>query len=100
MDTFPVLDLINIKLKRLDHSQRSYDAFSVWVLDFIGTSDSSTRSAKSRVGWGGAGGYVYQKANAELFCTNEKLNGLTEKCKAFPSLTYMAMNKEGAWMSN
>uniref|UniRef100_F6HAZ6 MTHFR SAM-binding regulatory domain-containing protein n=1 Tax=Vitis vinifera TaxID=29760 RepID=F6HAZ6_VITVI len=53
-----------------------------------------------RVGWGGAGGYVYQKANAELFCTNEKLNGLTEKCKAFPSLTYMAMNKEGAWMSN
>ncbi|CBI24775.3 unnamed protein product, partial [Vitis vinifera] len=52
------------------------------------------------VGWGGAGGYVYQKANAELFCTNEKLNGLTEKCKAFPSLTYMAMNKEGAWMSN
>lgn len=52
------------------------------------------------MGWGGAGGYVYQKANAELFCTNEKLNGLTEKCKAFPSLTYMAMNKEGAWMSN
>lgn len=36
----------------------------------------------------------------EFFCSMEKLNALIEKCKAFPSLTYMAVNKEGSLMSN
>lgn len=51
-------------------------------------------------GWGGPGGYVYQKAYAEFFCSAEKLDALVEKCKAFPSLTYMAVNKQGTWVSN
>lgn len=52
------------------------------------------------VGWGGPGGYVYQKAYLEFFCSKEKLNALVEKCKAFPSLTYIAVNKEGTLISN
>ena len=41
-------------------------------------------------GWGGPGGYVYQKAYVEFFCSREKLDALVDKSKAFPSLTYMA----------
>uniref|UniRef100_A0A2N9IL40 Methylenetetrahydrofolate reductase n=1 Tax=Fagus sylvatica TaxID=28930 RepID=A0A2N9IL40_FAGSY len=51
-------------------------------------------------GWGGPGGYVYQKAYVEFFCSREKLDALVDKCKASPSLTYMAVNKEGNWISN
>lgn len=28
------------------------------------------------------------------------MNALVEKCKALPSLTYMAVNKDGRWISN
>ncbi|XP_044499227.1 methylenetetrahydrofolate reductase 2-like [Mangifera indica] len=58
------------------------------------------RSDSPTVGWGGPGGYVYQKAYLEFFCSKEKLNALVEKCKAFPFITYMAVNKEGNWISN
>ena len=51
-------------------------------------------------GWGPAGGYVYQKAYVEFFCSGEKLNALVEKCKANPSLTYLAVNKDGNLLSN
>ncbi|RVW28797.1 Methylenetetrahydrofolate reductase 2 [Vitis vinifera] len=36
----------------------------------------------------------------KFFCSREKLNALVDKCKGHPSLTYMAVNKEGTWMSN
>ncbi|XP_030455972.1 methylenetetrahydrofolate reductase (NADH) 2-like [Syzygium oleosum] len=59
------------------------------------------RSDSPSVGWGGPGGYVYQKAYLEFFCSPEKLNTLVEKCKGFLNLTYMAVNKEGdKWISN
>lgn len=58
------------------------------------------KSDSLSVGWGGPGGYVYQKAYLEFFCSREKLNALVDKCKGHPSLTYMAVNKEGTWMSN
>ncbi|MFH5935901.1 SAM-binding domain-containing protein, partial [Clostridium perfringens] len=58
------------------------------------------RSDSPSVGWGGPGGYVYQKAYLEFFCSKEKLNALVEKCKAFTSLTYMAVNRNGDWISN
>ncbi|KAJ0092699.1 hypothetical protein Patl1_27158 [Pistacia atlantica] len=58
------------------------------------------RSDSPIVGWGGPGGYVYQKAYLEFFCSKEKLNVLVEKCKALPFITYMAVNKEGNWISN
>ncbi|PWZ52750.1 Methylenetetrahydrofolate reductase 1 [Zea mays] len=51
-------------------------------------------------GWGGPGGYVYQKAYLEFFCAKEKLDQLIEKIKAFPSLTYIAVNKDGETFSN
>jgi methylenetetrahydrofolate reductase (NADPH) len=52
------------------------------------------------LGWGGPGGYVYQKAYIEFFCSKEKLDALIEKTKDRPFLTYMAVNKEGVWKSN
>lgn len=61
---------------------------------------NGAKSDSPSVGWGGPGGYVYQKAYVEFFCSTEKLNVLVEKCKAFPSLTYMAVNKEGGLLSN
>lgn len=51
-------------------------------------------------GWGGPDGRVYQKAYLELFCSKEKINGLVEKLKAYPELTYLAVNKEGIFVSN
>jgi len=52
------------------------------------------------LGWGGPGGYVYQKAYVEFFCSKEKLDTLVDKCKDRTFLTYMAVNKEGCWKSN
>jgi methylenetetrahydrofolate reductase (NADPH) len=51
-------------------------------------------------GWGGPGGYVYQKAYLEFFCSKEKLDQLVDKIKAFPSLTFIAVNKYGVSASN
>lgn len=51
-------------------------------------------------GWGGPGGYVYQKAYVEFFCSPDRLTALIGQCKQFPSLTYLAVNKEGDWKSN
>lgn len=61
---------------------------------------NGAKSDSPSVGWGGPGGYVYQKAYAEFFCSVEKLDALVEKCNAFSSLTYMAVSKEGSWISN
>ncbi|KAK4788739.1 hypothetical protein SAY86_020058 [Trapa natans] len=62
---------------------------------------NAERSDSPSVGWGGPGGYVYQKAYLEFFCPPSKLNALVEKCKDFPYLTYMAVNKDGSsWISN
>ncbi|KAF3441393.1 hypothetical protein FNV43_RR15307 [Rhamnella rubrinervis] len=61
---------------------------------------NAERSDSPVVGWGGPGGYLYQKAYLEFFCSREKLDVLVEKCRALPYLTYMAVNKEGSWVSN
>ncbi|CAK7325031.1 unnamed protein product [Dovyalis caffra] len=61
---------------------------------------NAEKSDSPSVGWGGPGGYVYQKAYLEFFCSKDKLNALVEKCKAFPFVTYMAVNKGGSWISN
>ncbi|XP_006650787.1 probable methylenetetrahydrofolate reductase [Oryza brachyantha] len=58
------------------------------------------RSDSPSVGWGGPGGYVYQKAYVEFFCSKDKLDQLIEKSKAFPSLTYIAVDKNGESFSN
>ncbi|XP_073046544.1 probable methylenetetrahydrofolate reductase (NADH) [Primulina eburnea] len=63
---------------------------------------NGAKSDSPSVGWGGPGGYVYQKAYLEFFCSPKKLNALVDRCKdGFPSLTYMAVNKDGSsWISN
>ncbi|XP_057491611.1 probable methylenetetrahydrofolate reductase (NADH) [Actinidia eriantha] len=61
---------------------------------------NGAKSDSPSVGWGGPGGYVYQKAYVEFFCSRLKLDDLVDKCKDFPNLTYMAVNKEGSWVSN
>ncbi|XP_075511916.1 putative methylenetetrahydrofolate reductase (NADH) [Primulina tabacum] len=62
---------------------------------------NGAKSDSPSVGWGGPGGYVYQKAYLEFFCSPKKLNALVDRCKDFPSLTYMAVNKDGSsWISN
>ncbi|OMO96617.1 Methylenetetrahydrofolate reductase [Corchorus capsularis] len=58
------------------------------------------RSDSPSVGWGGPGGYVYQKAYLEFFCPEEKLDALVDKCKAFSFITYIAVNKTGNLLSN
>ncbi|TVU44433.1 hypothetical protein EJB05_03874 [Eragrostis curvula] len=58
------------------------------------------KSDSPTVGWGGPGGYVYQKAYLEFFCAKEKLDQLVEKSKVFPSLTFLAVNKDGESFSN
>ncbi|XP_073008321.1 probable methylenetetrahydrofolate reductase (NADH) [Typha latifolia] len=58
------------------------------------------KSDSPTVGWGGPGGYVYQKAYVEFFCSKDNLNLLVEKCKEFPSLTYTAVNRDGECVSN
>nr|XP_027095856.1 methylenetetrahydrofolate reductase 2-like [Coffea arabica] len=61
---------------------------------------NGVKSDTPSLGWGGPGGYVYQKAYLEFFCSKEKLNSLVERCKAYPFLTYMAVDKAGSWISN
>ncbi|KZV27434.1 methylenetetrahydrofolate reductase 2-like [Dorcoceras hygrometricum] len=62
---------------------------------------NGAKSDSPSVGWGGPGGYVYQKAYLEFFCSPKKLSDLVNRCKDFPSLTYMAVNKDGSsWISN
>ncbi|KAL1827010.1 hypothetical protein DCAR_0206160 [Daucus carota subsp. sativus] len=61
---------------------------------------NGAKSDSPSIGWGGPGGYIYQKAYVEFFCSTDKLNALVEKCKGFSSLTYMAVNQEGSWISN
>ncbi len=52
------------------------------------------------VGWGGAGGYVYQKAYVEFFSSPEKLEVIFKKLDKFPSISFRAVNKEGKIYSN
>ncbi|KAJ6289595.1 hypothetical protein OIU78_025509 [Salix suchowensis] len=58
------------------------------------------KSDSPSVGWGRPGGYVYQKAYLEFFCSKDKLNAIVDKCKSFPFVTYIAVNKGGSWISN
>ncbi|KAJ3669115.1 hypothetical protein LUZ60_011065 [Juncus effusus] len=52
------------------------------------------------IGWGGSGGYIYQKSYLEFFCSKSKLVSLVKQCEKLPSLTYMAVNKAGEFLSN
>lgn len=47
-------------------------------------------SSDVTVGWGSAGGYVYQKAYIEFFAKSEDVDALFEAAKNYPSLTIYA----------
>jgi methylenetetrahydrofolate reductase (NADPH) len=51
-------------------------------------------------GWGGSGGYVYQKAYIEFFCLPEQFERLVEVLRSFKSITYNAVNRAGEQRSN
>ena len=52
-------------------------------------------SDSTDVGWGGPGGYVFQKAYVEFFTSKEKLKNLLERVKSLPSISLHAINAKG-----
>merc|ERR1719387_1938141 len=52
------------------------------------------------VGWGGAKGFVYQKAYLEFFCSKPLLEKIIEGIKGNQFASYMAVNKDGDIISN
>ena len=46
-------------------------------------------------GWGGAGGFVYQKEYCECFCSPKHANALVEMVKNYPSMNLYAVNIRG-----
>jgi len=57
-------------------------------------------SDDSAVGWGGPGGYVYQKAYVEFFVSPSNFQKFAKAVADFPSLRYLAMNAKGERESN
>jgi methylenetetrahydrofolate reductase (NADPH) len=49
-------------------------------------------------GWGGAGGYVYQKEYCECFCSPKHANALVEMIRQRPSMNLYAVNHRGEEM--
>lgn len=52
------------------------------------------------VGWGGAGGYIYQKAYLEFFTSEENLRSLLNKVEAQSTVTLQAVNRKGETIGN
>jgi len=52
-------------------------------------------SADPDVGWGGPGGYVYQKAYVEMFVSPATLAALEKAMPRYPSLSYQALSAKG-----
>ncbi|KAM3577743.1 hypothetical protein VYU27_000287 [Nannochloropsis oceanica] len=57
-------------------------------------------STDPEVGWGGPGGFVYQKAYVEFFCSPLKLKALMEELDRHPNLSYHAVNAAGEEYTN
>ncbi len=56
---------------------------------------NSAPSDSPDVGWGGPGGYVFQKAYVEFFTSPENLRHLLARVKDYPSITLHAINAKG-----
>lgn len=57
-------------------------------------------STDPHVGWGGPGGYIYQKAYVEFFVSKDTLSQLLDIIENFPSLTYHAVDVAGNSFTN
>eukprot|EP01104_Vermistella_antarctica_P000530 TRINITY_DN10687_c0_g1_i1.p1 TRINITY_DN10687_c0_g1~~TRINITY_DN10687_c0_g1_i1.p1 ORF type:complete len:588 (-),score=189.29 TRINITY_DN10687_c0_g1_i1:61-1824(-) len=51
-------------------------------------------------GWGGEGGFCYQKAYIEFFCSKEMLAKVIDQLNAHPTLSYLALTRNGDEKSN
>lgn len=56
---------------------------------------NATASDDPDVGWGGRGGYIFQKAYIEFFVSPALWAQLQQRLKNFPSITYHAVNLAG-----
>lgn len=57
-------------------------------------------SSDQAVGWGGVGGYVYQKAYLEFFCTPYWVEKLAQISQDFPFIKFQALNYKGDMKTN
>jgi len=51
-------------------------------------------------GWGEEGGFVYQKAYLEFFCSPENLSALRKELESRPSIQFQAINLKGELISS
>jgi hypothetical protein len=58
---------------------------------------NAVSSSDPDVGWGGAGGYVFQKAYVEFFVSPALFDRLLPAFERHPTLTYHAVNASGAF---
>ncbi|KAK3735397.1 hypothetical protein QZH41_013389 [Actinostola sp. cb2023] len=56
---------------------------------------NAASSTDPMVGWGGEGGYIYQKAYLEFFTSPDIVNVLLEVLKNYPQVNYHVVNFEG-----
>ena len=61
---------------------------------------NAASSEDERVGWGGEGGYVFQKAYVEFFTSPKTFQRLLKLFSQYPSLSYHAINKRGDEYTN
>ena len=52
-------------------------------------------SDDEKYGWGGAGGYIYQKAYLEFFMHKENVGFLQETLKKYPQVNYHIIDSNG-----
>ncbi len=57
-------------------------------------------STAADVGWGGIGGFVFQKAYVEFFLSPQKLQQILKRLEDAPTMTYHAVNAAGDSCSN
>jgi methylenetetrahydrofolate reductase (NADPH) len=61
---------------------------------------NASLSTDPYVGWGPAGGFVYQKAYAEFFCSKDILDKIVAGMGKTSTCSYMAVNKKGEKIGN
>merc|ERR1712149_39380 len=61
---------------------------------------NASLSTDPYVGWGPAGGFVYQKAYLEFFCTKDLLDKIIAGMGKTSTCSYMAVNNKGEKLVN
>eukprot|EP01089_Gocevia_fonbrunei_P019339 TRINITY_DN6822_c0_g1_i2.p1 TRINITY_DN6822_c0_g1~~TRINITY_DN6822_c0_g1_i2.p1 ORF type:complete len:381 (-),score=95.39 TRINITY_DN6822_c0_g1_i2:4-1146(-) len=61
---------------------------------------NAAESTDTKFGWGGEGGYVYQKAYVEFFTSPENYKELTSNFAKYPSLSWVSSDVKGDFSTN